>query len=374
MRVKVHMTPNKRGNLHSDFTSAISTAEKTSELMVLVAQIAKQNAQDLVEHVKANELFINGAKGFTQGDFFCLPVSQEFELEGVSFSEMVIPDSQLKLSFKEKLYALIPTSLQQYIKTAFDQVGTIAILEIEPELREYETRIGELLCESNSSIRSVFRKDGEHKGEFRVQSLVYLCGENTTVTRVIENGAILVVDVATVYFSTRLANERMRIARQVEDGEDVYVMFCGVAPQGVIIAKHANPKSVLCVELNPDGIKYALENIRRNKLQQVTAICADVHEYTKTLVDSQSSFDRIVMNLPKSAYEFLDDAFAVAKDNCVLHYYDFLAEDEFALAKQRVSESAQRNGFSVTFNGIHTVGSQGVRTYRICLDCVLRKL
>jgi tRNA G37 N-methylase Trm5 len=125
---------------------------------------------------------------------------------------------------------------------------------------------------------------------------------------------------------------------------------------------------ITAVEINPKGHEYGLINVKLNKLKNVELYCDDVHTFSAT---KKKKYDRIVMNLSKTAYEFLDDAVTLLKAKGTIHYYDFLHESEFDLAKERVTNAAKKVGRIVKFNGIHTVGSQGIKTYRICVDCVV---
>lgn len=339
---------------------------------MIVARIPCEKGQKLISYLQEHDLFDKRYKSLKKNDFLHFVVRERFELFDVDFVDMdesEFETATVHVTLKDALAGKLSDAELAKLKTAFDSVGTIAILEIDTELRHVEKVIGETLLAINPQLNTVLRKDGEHQGEFRTQPMKLLAGVDTRVAELVENGVKMRVNVETVYFSPRLSNERMRIAQQVKSGEDVLILFSGAAPQGVIIGKHSPANHIDCVEINPEGHKYALENIALNKLTNVTAICGDAH----TVVPDKK-YDRITMNLPKTAFEFLDDALSHAKESCVLHYYDFLHDEEFDIAKKRVSEACERAGFSYEFLGIHTVGSQGVRTYRICLDVQIFKL
>ncbi len=53
----------------------------------------------------------------------------------------------------------------------------------------------------------------------------------------------------------------------------------------------------------------------------------------------QKKFDRILMPLPKSAEDFLDTALLAAKKGTVIHFYDFLNDAEFDLAKKKIDKA-----------------------------------
>ncbi|MFA6073291.1 MAG: hypothetical protein WC758_04220 [Candidatus Woesearchaeota archaeon] len=162
------------------------------------------------------------------------------------------------------------------LKTAFDTVGTIAILEIDDDLRKKENIIAEALLKSNPHIKTVLRKDDKHDGEFRTQKMKWLAGENTKETIHKENGVNLLLNVEEVYFSPRLSTERKRISEEIKSGEDVLVMFSGCAPYPCTLAKNTKAKTITGIEINPEGHRYGLKNLELNKIKNVTLINGDV--------------------------------------------------------------------------------------------------
>jgi tRNA (guanine37-N1)-methyltransferase len=67
----------------------------------------------------------------------------------------------------------------------------------------------------------------------------------------------------------RLSTDRLNVAKQVKKNENVLVMFGGVAPYAIVIAKHSKAKKIVSVELSRACNKYAFENVKRNKLTNV---------------------------------------------------------------------------------------------------------
>jgi tRNA G37 N-methylase Trm5 len=179
-------------------------------------------------------------------------------------------------TFRELVEPRLSERERTHLKTSFDVVGDIAILEIDKELRRKQKLLADTLLSTQKHIKTVLRKDGAHEGEFRTQKLHYLSGERRTETLYRESGAQLKLDVGQVYFSARLGHERLRVAQSVKPGERVLVMFSGCAPYPVVIAKNAQPKQIVGVEINPVGHRYGLENLRLNKLSNVILLQGDV--------------------------------------------------------------------------------------------------
>jgi len=281
-------------------------------------------------------------------------------------------------TLRDLLSAVLSTEQLEKLKTAYDQVGTIAILEIDDELRDREIEIANALLQTNPSICTVLRKDGSHSGPYRTQRMKFLAGIDTRETTHIENGVRMRIDVEQVYFSPRLSTERERIAKHVKPDENVMVFFSGAAPYCAIIAKKTAAKIIVAIEINPIAHKFAQETIQLNKLKNVHLFCGDVHKILPLLSDKKQfahlaqvlprTYNRIIMNLPKSAHEFLDDALSISKSGTIIHYYDFLHEDEFDTAVERIDAACKKHSLNYAIQGIHTCGAQGVRTYRICVD------
>ena len=108
-------------------------------------------------------------------------------------------------------------------------------------------------------------------------------------------------------------------------------MFSGIAPLPVILAKNTKAKKITAVEINPKAHKYALENIKLNKITNVDLINSDINK-----VKLKQKFDRILMPLPKSGEEFLPLALKLTKKGTIINYYNFLSEDQFKEEKKYI--------------------------------------
>lgn len=161
------------------------------------------------------------------------------------------------------------------IKTAYDIVGTIAILEIDEEFSNKEKIIAEAVLKQNKQLKTVLSKSGIHEGTYRTQKMKFLAGENTKETTYMENKVKIKLNVETVYFSSRLSEERKRIANLIEPNESVIELFSGCAPYAAVISKNTSAKEIAGIEINPEGHWYGLENIRINKLDNVRLFCGD---------------------------------------------------------------------------------------------------
>lgn len=181
-------------------------------------------------------------------------------------------------NFRETVKSGLSETELARLKTAFDVIGDIAILEIDEELRVKEKFIAETLLNCHKNIKTVLRKDSAHEGEFRTQKFVYLAGEDKKVTVHKENDTRLRLNVEDVYFSPRMATERKRICGQVKNGENILVLFSGCGPYPCVIGRNTEARQVVGVEINPEGHRYAVENVRLNKLKNTFVFQGDARE------------------------------------------------------------------------------------------------
>ena len=248
----------------------------------------------------------------------------------------------MKRDIRGELSGILPDELVGFVPRSFDVIGSkgraVAVFEVPPELEPYGQAIGEALMRVQRSVRSVLSKGTERMGEFRIRDMKLLAGDSNTEVLHKESGCFFKVDPAKVYFSPRESTEREKVSSKVAPGEHVLVMFSGIGPFAICIAKRQPTASCVAVELNPDGQAYCLENIRLNKVgDRVKAILGDVRVVCPTLGET---FDRVLMPLPKGAYEFLDIAIPMVKQGGVLHFYHWAQRDDPFSDGERILISA----------------------------------
>ncbi len=247
---------------------------------------------------------------------------------------------------------------------AFDIIGDIAILEAPSAAKARE--LAKIILAQHKHIKSAYVKIGGHEGKLRIQKLKYVFGEKRTTTTHKENGVLLKLDVSKVYFSPRQATERKRVYEQIKLPEKVLVMFSGIGPFVVSMAKNSPAAEVYGVELNKSAHKYALENAKLNKVSNKAKLfCGDV----KKIVPKLGKFDRIAMPLPKGAESFLGLAFKAAKKGAIIHFYDFEKEEDIpdrAIAK--VAAAAINAKKKIKILNVVKCGQLAPRAYRVCVD------
>ncbi|MFH1501201.1 MAG: methyltransferase domain-containing protein [archaeon] len=199
---------------------------------------------------------------------------------------------------------------------AFDIIGGIAILKPEGKLKDRK-KFAEKLLKERRSVKTVVEKSEKVQGRLRTPRFKHLAGVKTLETIHIESGCKFKVNLRNCYFSPRLSHQRLEIASQCKKKDKVLVLFAGVAPYSIVIAKKKGCK-VTSVELGRECSKYAKENVKLNKLSNVEVVQADVKK-----MKLKEKFDRIVMPRPQLKDSFLEYIWPLTKKGTTVYYYDF---------------------------------------------------
>ena len=249
---------------------------------------------------------------------------------------------------------------------SYERVGDVVVVdEDDPDRAD---RVATAVVESDLPVDVVLDRASKVKGQERVRDWEVLAGEGTeTVHR--EYGCEYLVDLAEAFFSPRLATERHRVAEQVEAGEHAFDMFAGVGPFVVPFARRG--ATVVGADVNPEAIAHLRENASRNGVaERVTAIEGDVRE---VVPDYGGWADRVVMNLPHSADEFLDAAVLLAGEEAVIHYYDIQhEEDPFGPGEAAIRRAAEPD-YEATVETRRRVRSYAPHEVNVCLDVRLTR-
>ena len=281
----------------------------------------------------------------------------------------------LKKELSKKELDLVPKS--------FDTIGNILVFSDFPaKLKKKEKIIGEEILKKFRQIKTVAKKTGKYSGKFRTPKIKIIAGEKTKEALYKENNCMLKLDVEKCYFSIRLSNERKRICSLVKPNETILVMFSGVAPYPIVIAKNTKAKEVYGVEINPAAHKYALENLKLNKINNVNLFLGDVRKvlpninkkfdnkeirriygFQKPLV-----FDRILMPLPKDAEDFLDITLKKIKKKGIVHLYTFSELEKIDKITKNIQKKCKKSGKKIKILNTVKCGQYSPYVYRICVD------
>ncbi|KAG5235558.1 tRNA (guanine(37)-N1)-methyltransferase [Salix suchowensis] len=214
----------------------------------------------------------------------------------------------------EILEALLPRDM--VIPSAFETVGHIAHLNLRDEHLPYKKLIAKVVLDKNKpKIQTVVNKIDAIHNDYRTMQLEVLAGNHSLVTMVVENGLRFQVDLAAVYWNSRLASERKRLLNGFAHNDVLCDVFAGVGPIALSAAKIV--KHVYANDLNPCAVQYMEKNSVLNKLERhIEIFNMDGRRFIDAMFASQKahSITQVVMNLPNDAVEYLDAFRGVFKD------------------------------------------------------------
>jgi len=187
-------------------------------------------------------------------------------------------------------------------------IGDIALIRtplgMEPEVLK---PLAEEILKRFTFVKSVWAAIPGVEGPWRLRKHVLLAGENRSETLYREHGCVFKVDINKVYISPSLNYEHIRVARLVQPGETVLNMFAGAGLFSIIIARHAKPRKIYSIDINPYAYQYMVENVKLNHVEDIVEpILGDAGEIIESRLAGSSN--RVLMPYPELALEYLDKA------------------------------------------------------------------
>src|SRR3989344_1053170 len=263
----------------------------------------------------------------------------------------------LKNKLTKKELSLVPTS--------FDIIGDIILFnEFPKQLIKKERLIAKILLKQFNNIKVIAKKTGKYSGKYRLSKIKIIAGEKRKETIHRENNCLIKLDIEKCYFSSRLANERLRIAKQIKN-ESVLVMFSGVGVYPLVISKNSKAKEIYAIEINPTAHEYAKQNIILNKSKNIKLFLGNVKF---VLPKINKKFNRIIMPLPTNAKSYLRLALNKINKNGIIHFYDFQKENEFDKSAEEIQKICKKQKKKIKISKIVKCGQFSPRVFRICVD------
>ena len=344
-----------------------------------------KNLGEQAIHLVGKVNFLNRKLKIQQVDnYLCIPLTNE-PLPTILKKFENLPEFEISIhNFPERkkrhftpldfLADKLPSNLLASVPRAIDFIGDIAIVEIPPQLVNYKKTIGEAILKAHKQTSTVLAKSSAVEGVYRIRDFEVIAGEKKTATVYREYGCMYHVDVAKAYFSPRLSTEHNRVASQVKDGETVVDLFAGVGPFAIPIAKKHENVRVYAVDVNPDAIALLKRNIAVNRAEkQVVPLFGDARQVVREQLSGKA--DRVIMNLPETALEFVAVACEALKpDGGIIHYYGFVkASNPLETAKVRLSEAVSQNNRQIkNFLLAKTVREVAPYTWQVVVDAQIQ--
>lgn len=303
-------------------------------------KIIKKNANDVRKILISNKQLCTKYKVKNDENYVYFPLITDYDKKiindindkyPITISEFEYDRAEYRATnFVDYLVDKIALEKLEEIRKSFDIIGDIVILEIPEELEDDKILIGEAALKFTKR-KSVYCKKSKVQGITRTRQLEYLAGIDNLETIHKEFGLRFKLNPSTVYYSPRLATERSRIVNQVKDNEVILDFFAGIGSFTVSIA-HKRDVVAYNIDINPEAIRYAEENIKLNKLKGTVIAClGDVRDVAVNLPQA----DRIIMNLPGTSRQFLPLAVDKLKSGGILNYYEFSSDADSVISHVR---------------------------------------
>lgn len=250
----------------------------------------------------------------------------------------------------------------------YDAIGDIAIVKFGRKTEKSEKLREAKRLLKRKNINTILEKIEKVKGRLRTIKTKFILGERKKETIHKENNCYFKLNVETCYFSPRLSEERKQIAKTVKRSDRVLVMFAGVNPYGIVIAKLSGAK-VTAVELGRQCCGYARENSKLNKVEdKIKLLQGDVK---KKVNKKLGKFDVIVMPRPNLRESFLKEAFRASKKGTRIFYYCFGKQKELNKNLEGIYKQAKKAKKKIKILKVKKSGEIAPYTYRYRVDFVV---
>jgi tRNA (guanine37-N1)-methyltransferase len=247
---------------------------------------------------------------------------------------------------------------------AYDNFGNIILVKFPENFNlKDKKKFAEKILKEQKSVKTVLEKKERIKGRLRKLSTNYIAGEKTKEVLYRENDCVFRFNIDETYFSPRLSNERKEIASEIKRGETVLVMFAGVAPYSIVIAKKSKAKMVFSNEINRKANRYTELNIKLNKVKdRIELVNGNAKKLPQRL---KQKFDVIVMPRPQLKDSFLKEALTLSKTGTRIYYYDFCKIDEINSIVEKIKKEAKKTGKKIKI--IKTKKAGEIAPYKVRL-------
>ena len=273
----------------------------------------KSDANTIKKILITSNLLSPNAKAISEKDFIIFPLIEDFystnlpeSLQNQEISTYSFPEILRISSIEKQLMAIIPKKLHSFIPKSYDIIGKILLIKLDFEILPYKQEIGQVYLK-NLRVDSIFRKSENITSPYRITSWDCIGGVDNSITTHKMNDLDFLVNIKSVYFNPRLNNEYLIVSDQVNAKEIIWDLFCGIGPFSLTLA-HKKDVIVYANDINTSATTFLKQNIEINKKKLIGTI------FPYTLDAKQAVFelptpDRIFMNLPETAKDFLPSIF-----------------------------------------------------------------
>ena len=289
------------------------------------------------------------------GDDIYDDIQELLKEEGIRKSEHEVVLGYDHYTVEQILSLILPKHCNE-IPSSFEVVGTLAHMNLRPEILPFKFIIGRIILDKNKSLDLVVNKVGTIQNEFRTFPMEVLAENRKTKTcpqdtianelklevEVKEDGCRFQLDFAKVYWNSRLQSEHRRLVhliagksretnvkkRSSKKGEKMKEMSleagdtmssstgkkiivadacAGIGPFAIPLASQYSHVEVHANDLNPTSITYLEKNGKINHCSpnKLKIYNMDGRDFLRRLDKEGIEYDHVLMNLPAIAPEFL---------------------------------------------------------------------
>ncbi|HOL41142.1 MAG TPA: hypothetical protein PLY78_04845 [Methanospirillum sp.] len=261
------------------------------------------------------------------------------------------------MGLRSDLTGIIPEDILIHLPDGYEIIGTIAIISIPTDLLQFQDLIVNALLSRRPRIHTIVNKTGDTRGIYRTSKYVPIYGK-TLITEHKEYGFKYRLDISQVYFSSKMASERKRIADLIIPGETVFVPFAGVGPYAIPAA--ARGARVVAMEINKNACFWMAVNTTLNRVSSGLHIVQG-----DALVANNSirqKFSRIIIPTPYGLLRGPNIFFPMLTDHGTVHWITFANKSEIHELMRELAEE----GYHIL--RCHECGNVAPSVYRWIVD------
>ena len=264
----------------------------------------------------ANKKWLSNGHGIHNlGDYRGIPLNDSApdRIDGLEILELE-PLSSGPQHWTQRLDSELYHNYREFWPMSHDRIGDVLIVKIPEQISQYSKEIGKAMLDQHSSARIACADNGV-KGDFRVRDLTVLAtkSDTSTKTRVKEHGNTFWIDPNLVYYSPRLANERLgnvdcatKLSQTLGRKISVCDPYAGVGPALVPLTKIPEiVDEIYGSDLNPHAAEFLQLNLPDHNTR-----CADALNLSRELPEC---CDLLLVNLPHESIEHLPHLLGLLK-------------------------------------------------------------
>ena len=212
---------------------------------------------------------------------------------------------------------------------------------------------------SGHKVKSII-KVTKIDGQKREPTIELLYGEETETVHK-ENGCLFNLDLSKVMWAKGNNNERLRIAKLVNEGETVVDMFAGIGYFSIPIGVHSKAKEIYSIEINPNSHHFLSNNIELNRINEKTGYDRMIPILGDCAIEAPKySADRVLMGYVKTTHHFLKPAMECVKDGGIIHYHETVP---LKLIETRPYERMKKAAWECGEREVEVLNIQNIKRY-----------